>query len=85
MANITKKVSWSSRAEESGATGEGTPLLNGSEQPRQSRQVRLAWLAELANSCCYSCSVKKMLCHVFYNHYKIILSFKCCMGYECLL
>uniref|UniRef100_A0A8C4GFB6 Chloride channel protein n=1 Tax=Dicentrarchus labrax TaxID=13489 RepID=A0A8C4GFB6_DICLA len=42
MANITKKVSWSSRADESGATGEGTPLLNGSEQPRHSRQVRLA-------------------------------------------
>ncbi|XP_059203823.1 H(+)/Cl(-) exchange transporter 7 isoform X3 [Centropristis striata] len=38
MANITKKVSWSSRADESGATGEGTPLLNGSEQPRHSRQ-----------------------------------------------
>uniref|UniRef100_A0A665WNY0 Chloride channel protein n=1 Tax=Echeneis naucrates TaxID=173247 RepID=A0A665WNY0_ECHNA len=43
MANITKKVSWSSRADESGAAGEGTPLLNGSEQPRLSRQVRLAW------------------------------------------
>lgn len=42
MANITKKVSWSSRAEESGAAGEGTPLLNGSEQPRHSRQVTLA-------------------------------------------
>nr|XP_033471209.1 H(+)/Cl(-) exchange transporter 7-like [Epinephelus lanceolatus] len=39
MANITKKVSWSSRAEESGAAGEGTPLLNGSEQPRHSRQL----------------------------------------------
>uniref|UniRef100_A0A8C4DNR9 Chloride channel protein n=1 Tax=Dicentrarchus labrax TaxID=13489 RepID=A0A8C4DNR9_DICLA len=39
MANITKKVSWSSRADESGATGEGTPLLNGSEQPRHSRQL----------------------------------------------
>ncbi|XP_029365139.1 H(+)/Cl(-) exchange transporter 7 isoform X3 [Echeneis naucrates] len=38
MANITKKVSWSSRADESGAAGEGTPLLNGSEQPRLSRQ-----------------------------------------------
>ncbi|KAM3863470.1 H(+)/Cl(-) exchange transporter 7 isoform 2-T2 [Diretmus argenteus] len=38
MANITKKVSWSSRADESGATGEGTPLLNGSEQPSYSRQ-----------------------------------------------
>uniref|UniRef100_A0A4W6CA39 Chloride channel protein n=1 Tax=Lates calcarifer TaxID=8187 RepID=A0A4W6CA39_LATCA len=43
MANITKKVSWSSRADESGAAGEGTPLLNGSEQPRHSRQVQLAW------------------------------------------
>ncbi|TMS15556.1 H(+)/Cl(-) exchange transporter 7 [Larimichthys crocea] len=41
MANITKKVSWSSRADESGATGEGTPLLNGSEQPRHSRQDSL--------------------------------------------
>ncbi|KAL7378533.1 hypothetical protein ABVT39_015311 [Epinephelus coioides] len=41
MANITKKVSWSSRAEESGAAGEGTPLLNGSEQPRHSRQESL--------------------------------------------
>ncbi|XP_069557553.1 H(+)/Cl(-) exchange transporter 7 isoform X1 [Brachyistius frenatus] len=39
MANITKKVSWSSRGDESGATGEGTPLLNGSEQPRPSRQL----------------------------------------------
>ncbi|XP_037332478.2 H(+)/Cl(-) exchange transporter 7 isoform X1 [Pungitius pungitius] len=39
MANITKKVSWSSRADESGATGEGTPLLNGSGQPRLSRQL----------------------------------------------
>ncbi|KAJ3601567.1 hypothetical protein NHX12_032535 [Muraenolepis orangiensis] len=36
MANITKKVSWSSRADDSNATGEGTPLLNGSEgYPRQ--------------------------------------------------
>ncbi|KAM3599050.1 uncharacterized protein V6R79_026007 [Siganus canaliculatus] len=41
MANITKKVSWSSRADESGATGEGTPLLNGSEQSRLSRQDSL--------------------------------------------
>ncbi|XP_040046882.1 H(+)/Cl(-) exchange transporter 7 isoform X1 [Gasterosteus aculeatus] len=39
MANITKKVSWSSRADESGGTGEGTPLLNGSGQPRLSRQL----------------------------------------------
>uniref|UniRef100_A0A8C2XDE3 Chloride channel 7 n=1 Tax=Cyclopterus lumpus TaxID=8103 RepID=A0A8C2XDE3_CYCLU len=39
MANITKKVSWSSRADESGATGEGTPLLNGSGQPRYCRQL----------------------------------------------
>ncbi|XP_074511389.1 H(+)/Cl(-) exchange transporter 7 isoform X1 [Sebastes fasciatus] len=39
MANITKKVSWSSRADESGATGETTPLLNGSEQLRTSRQL----------------------------------------------
>eukprot|EP00064_Thunnus_orientalis_P016398 superscaffoldBa00003243_g16463 len=39
MANITKKVSWSSRADESGAAGEGTPLLNGSEQPKLSRQL----------------------------------------------
>ncbi|XP_071370417.1 H(+)/Cl(-) exchange transporter 7, partial [Centroberyx affinis] len=39
MANITKKVSWSSRADESGATGEGTPLLNGSELPKYSRQL----------------------------------------------
>nr|XP_046271424.1 H(+)/Cl(-) exchange transporter 7 isoform X3 [Scatophagus argus] len=41
MANITKKVSWSSRADESGAAGEGTPLLNGSEQPRSFRQDSL--------------------------------------------
>lgn len=41
MANITKKVSWSSRADESGATGETTLLLNGSEQPRTSRQDSL--------------------------------------------
>uniref|UniRef100_H3D233 Chloride channel protein n=1 Tax=Tetraodon nigroviridis TaxID=99883 RepID=H3D233_TETNG len=34
MANITKKVSWSSRADESGATAEGTRLLNGSEPRR---------------------------------------------------
>ncbi|XP_037647989.1 H(+)/Cl(-) exchange transporter 7 isoform X1 [Sebastes umbrosus] len=39
MANITKKVSWSSRADESGTTGETTLLLNGSEQPRTSRQL----------------------------------------------
>uniref|UniRef100_A0A672GZN9 Chloride channel protein n=1 Tax=Salarias fasciatus TaxID=181472 RepID=A0A672GZN9_SALFA len=39
MSNITKKVSWSSRPDESGAAGEGTPLLNGSEQPRHSRQL----------------------------------------------
>lgn len=39
MANITKKVSWSSRADDCAATGEETPLLNGSEQPRfSSRQ-----------------------------------------------
>ncbi|XP_037647990.1 H(+)/Cl(-) exchange transporter 7 isoform X2 [Sebastes umbrosus] len=41
MANITKKVSWSSRADESGTTGETTLLLNGSEQPRTSRQDSL--------------------------------------------
>ncbi|XP_008286945.1 H(+)/Cl(-) exchange transporter 7 isoform X2 [Stegastes partitus] len=41
MANITKKVSWSSRADESAAAGEGTPLLNGSEQPQHSRQDSL--------------------------------------------
>uniref|UniRef100_A0A3B5A8K8 Chloride channel protein n=1 Tax=Stegastes partitus TaxID=144197 RepID=A0A3B5A8K8_9TELE len=41
MANITKKVSWSSRADESAAAGEGTPLLNGSEQPQHSRQPLL--------------------------------------------
>ncbi|XP_022069279.1 H(+)/Cl(-) exchange transporter 7 isoform X1 [Acanthochromis polyacanthus] len=39
MANITKKVSWSSRADESAAAGESTPLLNGSEQPQHSRQL----------------------------------------------
>ncbi|KAM8825447.1 H(+)/Cl(-) exchange transporter 7 isoform 1-T1 [Synchiropus picturatus] len=38
MANITKKVSWSSRADDSGAAGEGTPLLNGSEKSKHSRQ-----------------------------------------------
>ncbi|KAJ0000796.1 hypothetical protein NQD34_005816 [Periophthalmus magnuspinnatus] len=41
MANITKKVSWSSRADDSAAAqaGEATPLLNGSEQERHtSRQ-----------------------------------------------
>ncbi|KAG7504984.1 H(+)/Cl(-) exchange transporter 7 isoform X1 [Solea senegalensis] len=38
MANITKKVSWSSRADETGILGEGTPLLNGSEQLTHSRQ-----------------------------------------------
>uniref|UniRef100_A0A3Q3G948 Chloride channel protein n=1 Tax=Labrus bergylta TaxID=56723 RepID=A0A3Q3G948_9LABR len=42
MANITKKVSWSSRADESGATGEATPLLNGAEQRPLSRQVLLS-------------------------------------------
>lgn len=43
MANITKKVSWSSRADDCAAAGEETPLLNGSEQPRfSSRQVHLA-------------------------------------------
>uniref|UniRef100_A0A1A8MUS5 Chloride channel protein n=2 Tax=Nothobranchius TaxID=28779 RepID=A0A1A8MUS5_9TELE len=39
MANITKKVSWSSRGDESGSPWEGTPLLNGSEQPSVSRQL----------------------------------------------
>ncbi|XP_014838137.1 PREDICTED: H(+)/Cl(-) exchange transporter 7 isoform X2 [Poecilia mexicana] len=39
MANITKKVSWSSRGDESGAAGEETPLLNGSEQSRPLRQM----------------------------------------------
>ncbi|XP_072298731.1 H(+)/Cl(-) exchange transporter 7 isoform X2 [Eucyclogobius newberryi] len=44
MANITKKVSWSSRADDSAAAAaaaaaaEETPLLNGSEQRRFSRQ-----------------------------------------------
>ncbi|XP_041725950.1 H(+)/Cl(-) exchange transporter 7 isoform X2 [Coregonus clupeaformis] len=37
MANITKKVSWSSRGDESGG-GERTPLLNGSEEIRITRQ-----------------------------------------------
>lgn len=39
MANITKKVSWSSRGDDSGLAGEGTPLLNGSEAPKHSRQL----------------------------------------------
>ncbi|XP_068606085.1 H(+)/Cl(-) exchange transporter 7 [Brachionichthys hirsutus] len=39
MANITKKVSWSSRTDESGTGGEWTPLLNGTEQPGRSRQL----------------------------------------------
>ncbi|KAM9392091.1 H(+)/Cl(-) exchange transporter 7 [Pholidichthys leucotaenia] len=38
MANITKKVSWSSRGDESGLAAEGTPLLNGSEAARHSGQ-----------------------------------------------
>ncbi|XP_057717380.1 H(+)/Cl(-) exchange transporter 7 [Corythoichthys intestinalis] len=38
MANITKKVSWSSRADESGTAGEATPLLNGSEKRQHSRE-----------------------------------------------
>uniref|UniRef100_A0A3Q2EJG2 Chloride channel protein n=1 Tax=Cyprinodon variegatus TaxID=28743 RepID=A0A3Q2EJG2_CYPVA len=41
MANITKKVSWSSRCDEFGAVGEETPLLNGSDQARPLRQVHL--------------------------------------------
>uniref|UniRef100_A0A3Q0SJ35 Chloride channel protein n=1 Tax=Amphilophus citrinellus TaxID=61819 RepID=A0A3Q0SJ35_AMPCI len=41
MANITKKVSWSSRGDDSGLVGEGTPLLNGSEAPKHSRQVSM--------------------------------------------
>uniref|UniRef100_A0A3P8WWE9 Chloride channel protein n=1 Tax=Cynoglossus semilaevis TaxID=244447 RepID=A0A3P8WWE9_CYNSE len=53
MANITKKVSWSSRPDESGAIGEGTPLLNGSEQQRHGRQlismyVFISYLAKYA-------------------------------------
>uniref|UniRef100_A0AAX7VQL5 Chloride channel protein n=1 Tax=Astatotilapia calliptera TaxID=8154 RepID=A0AAX7VQL5_ASTCA len=44
MANITKKVSWSSRGDDSGLTGEGTPLLNGSEIPKPSRQVSMVSL-----------------------------------------
>uniref|UniRef100_A0A669C4F6 Chloride channel protein n=1 Tax=Oreochromis niloticus TaxID=8128 RepID=A0A669C4F6_ORENI len=39
MANITKKVSWSSRGDDSGLAGEGTPLLNGTEIPKPSRQL----------------------------------------------
>ncbi|XP_061703122.1 H(+)/Cl(-) exchange transporter 7 [Syngnathoides biaculeatus] len=39
MANITKKVSWSSRADESGAAGEETPLLNGSDKRQHSREL----------------------------------------------
>ncbi|XP_015244144.1 H(+)/Cl(-) exchange transporter 7 isoform X2 [Cyprinodon tularosa] len=39
MANITKKVSWSSRCDEFGAVGEETPLLNGSDQARPLRQI----------------------------------------------
>ncbi|XP_077395894.1 H(+)/Cl(-) exchange transporter 7 [Festucalex cinctus] len=38
MANITKKVSWSSRADESGAAGEATPLLNGDEKRQHYRE-----------------------------------------------
>ena len=38
MANITKKVSWSSRGDDS-ARGEATPLLNGTEEVRYTRQV----------------------------------------------
>ncbi|XP_028843575.1 H(+)/Cl(-) exchange transporter 7 [Denticeps clupeoides] len=38
MANITKKVSWSSRDDDS-ARGEATPLLNGTEGVRYSRQL----------------------------------------------
>ncbi|XP_017272225.1 H(+)/Cl(-) exchange transporter 7 isoform X2 [Kryptolebias marmoratus] len=43
MANITKKVSWSSRGDEAGAAWEGTPLLNGSERPSVSRQDSTSW------------------------------------------
>ncbi|XP_037545453.1 H(+)/Cl(-) exchange transporter 7 [Nematolebias whitei] len=43
MANITKKVSWSSRGDETGAVWEGTPLLNGSERPSLSRQDSASW------------------------------------------
>ncbi|KAL3987365.1 chitin synthase [Sarotherodon galilaeus] len=39
MANITKKVSWSSRGDDSGLAGEGTPLLNGTEIPKPFRQL----------------------------------------------
>ncbi|XP_077475771.1 H(+)/Cl(-) exchange transporter 7 [Stigmatopora argus] len=39
MANITKKVSWSSRADESGPAGEATPLLNGSEKRQHTRET----------------------------------------------
>uniref|UniRef100_A0A6Q2XGZ1 Chloride channel protein n=1 Tax=Esox lucius TaxID=8010 RepID=A0A6Q2XGZ1_ESOLU len=38
MANITKKVSWTSRGDDAGG-GEGTPLLNGSEEVRYTRQL----------------------------------------------
>ncbi|KAL2101742.1 hypothetical protein ACEWY4_003503 [Coilia grayii] len=37
MANITKKVSWSSRGDDS-ARGEATPLLNGTEEVKYTRQ-----------------------------------------------
>lgn len=38
MANIAKKVSWSSRGDD---RGERTPLLNGAEDVKYNRQVTL--------------------------------------------
>lgn len=85
MANIAKKVSWSSRAEESGVAGERTPLFNGSEQPRLSRQVQLASMVGYMSLTAVP-SAPVTLSHVFISHYKVTLNhvFKCCMGYECL-
>lgn len=68
MANITKKVSWSSRTDECGAAGEETPLLNGSEPPRRSRQVLLArWLTVSMST---DPIVATRCCVVFANYYK---------------
>ncbi|KAI1883977.1 hypothetical protein AGOR_G00221650 [Albula goreensis] len=39
MANVSKKVSWSSRDEDPGAQGEDTPLLNGASAARYTRQL----------------------------------------------
>lgn len=80
MANITKKVSWSSRGDDSGLAGEGTPLLNGTEIPKPSRQVSI--VANLPEHLLPLLLPKEdaVSCFISYPRLTLTLVFKCCMG-----